>query len=378
MKCTSVFSKNIKAYQSGKTLIVNQGGTRSSKTYSIMQLLFLIALSSKKKLVISVCSYALPHLKLGSMRDLEEIIENYGLLVDQVKNITESTFHIGNSIIEFFGTDNLGKVHGPARDILFINECNYVKYDAFDQLAIRTKGAVFLDFNPTREFWYHTEVVGKIEYEFIQSTYKDNEFLTAAQIERIEAKKLNENWWRVYGLGELGRLEGAILQNWEFGQFDYSFPYGYGLDFGVKDPDAMVKVAVDRANLKLYWKEELYQNSMSTGQLGQAIRARDTGNKLIVADSAAARTILDLKGQGFNIKPVSKGLVNDDIKMLLDWQIIVDPESYNLQRELNSWVWLDKKGEIPIDADNHLIDAGRYYSRTVIKPIQKHHGHRAL
>jgi phage terminase large subunit len=378
MKCTSVFSKNIKAYQKGKTLIVNQGGTRSSKTYSIMQLLFLIALGSKKKLVISVCSYALPHLKLGSMRDLEEIIENYGMLVDSVKNITESTFHIGNSIIEFFGTDNLGKVHGPARDILFINECNYVKYDAFDQLAIRTKGCVFLDFNPTREFWYHNEVVGKLDYEFIQSTYLDNEFLTLAQIERIEAKKLNENWWRVYGLGELGRLEGAILQNWEFGEFDYTLPYGYGLDFGVKDPDALVRVAVDRMNKRIYWKEEMYQNSLSTNQLGTALKARVSDRKLIIADSQATRTILDLKGQGFNIKGVVKNPIVEDIKMLLDWQIIIDPESFNMQRELNNWVWLDKKGEIPIDLDNHLIDAARYYSQTVIKPIIKHKGHRAL
>jgi phage terminase large subunit len=376
MKCTSVFSRNIKAYKSGKTLIVNQGGTRSSKTYSIMQLLFLIALGSKKKLVISVCSYALPHLKLGSMRDLEEIIENYCIPIDSVKNISESTFHIGKSIIEFFGTDNLGKVHGPARDILFINECNYVKYDAFDHLAIRTKGCVFLDFNPTREFWYHTDVIGKIDYEFIQSTYKDNEFLTLAQIERIEAKKLNENWWRVYGLGELGRLEGAILQNWNFGDFDNTLPYGYGLDFGVKDPDAMVKVAIDKAKKVLYWKEELYQNSLSTGQLTEAIKSRGVANKLIIADSAATRTILDLKGQGLNIKPVSKGLVNDDIKMLLDWNIIIDNDSFNLQRELNNWVWLDKKGEIPLDAENHLIDAARYYSRTVIKPIISRPQHR--
>lgn len=289
------------------------------------------------------------------MRDLEEIIENYGMLVDQVKNITESTFHIGNSIIEFFGTDNLGKVHGPARDILFINECNYVKYDAFDQLAIRTKGCVFLDFNPTREFWYHTEIVGKIPYEFVQSTYLDNEFLTAAQIERIEAKKNNENWWRVYGLGELGRLEGAILQNWEFGDFDYTLPYGYGLDFGVKDPDALVRVAVDKANKRIYWREEMYQNNLSTIQLGAMIKSRVIGNKLIVADSQATRTILDLKGQGVNIRPVKKNPIVEDIKMLLDWQIIVDPESFNLQKELNNWIWLDKKGEIPLDADNHCF-----------------------
>lgn len=378
MKCTTVFSKNIKAYKSGATLIVNQGGTRSSKTYSIMQLLFLIALGSPKKLVISVCSYALPHLKLGAMRDLEQIIEDYGMNVDQVKNISESTFYIGNSIIEFFGTDNLGKVHGPARDILFINECNYIKYSAFDHLAIRTKGTVFIDFNPTSEFWYHTEIIGKQPYEFIQSTYLDNEFLTAAQIERIEAKKNNEQWWRVYGLGELGRLEGAILQNWEFGSFEYSLPYGYGLDFGVKDPDAMVRVAVDKANNRLYWKEEIYQNGLSTIELGDIIKARGVGNKLIVADSAASRTILDLKGQSLNIKPVSKGKVNDDIKMLLEWDIIIDPDSFNLQKELNSWVWLDKKGEIPIDESNHLIDAARYYSRTVIKPIIERPTHKAI
>lgn len=378
MQTTSVFSKNIKAYNEGANLIVNQGGTRSSKTYSILQLLFIIAMYSKKPLIISVVSYALPHLKLGAMRDFENILIREGIIISDVKNISESFFKIGKSIIEFFGTENMGKVHGPARDILFINEANYVKYDIYDQLAIRTTGTVFIDYNPTRAFWYHDEVQNKVQHSFIQSTYKENEFLTLAQIERIEAKKDNAIWWDVYGLGNLGRLEGAILQNWEFGEFDNTLPYGFGLDFGVKDPDAMVKAAVDKANMKLYWKEEIYQNSMSTDQLYSLIKTRGVGEKLIIAESASPRTILDLKGKGLNIKPVVKGIVNDDIKMLLDFKIIVDPESFNLQKELNSWVWLDKKGDIPLDADNHLIDAGRYYSRTIIKPFVKQQRHKAL
>ena len=152
-KATSVFEKNIRAYMSGATLIINQGGTRSSKSYSIMQLLFLIAYKSKNRLIISVCSYALPHLKLGVMRDFDNILMSYGINVGSIKNITESTYKIGNSLIEFFGVDNLGKVHGPARDILFLNECNYVKHEIFEQLAIRTRSTIFLDYNPSREFW---------------------------------------------------------------------------------------------------------------------------------------------------------------------------------------------------------------------------------
>lgn len=370
MNLTSVFSKNAKHYKNGVSLIVNQGGTRSSKTYSILQLLAIIAVGSKKKLIISVCSYALPHLKLGAMRDFEGILESIGINVSDVKNISDSTYYIGKSIVEFFGTDNLGKVHGPARDILFINECNFVKYQVYDQLSIRTRGAIFIDFNPTREFWYHTEIQGKIKHELIKSTYLDNEFLTLEQIERIEAKKASENWWRVYGLGELGRLEGAILTNWIYGKFDESLPCAYGLDFGSRDPDAMVKVAVDNSKKLIYVKEEVYQNSLSTNQLAELIKAK-VNNELIIADSAATRTIQDLQGKGINIKAVEKGKIIDDIKMLHDWTLIIDESSSNLVRELNSWVWLDKKGEIPCDFENHLIDAMRYICKTIIKPFKK-------
>ena len=137
----------------------------------------------------------------------------------------------------------------------------------------------------------------------------------------------------------------------------------------------MVKVAVDRYKKLIYWKEEIYNNGLSTKQLGDIIKSRGVNDKLIVADSASPRTIQDLKSQGLNVKPVVKGLILDDIKLLWDYTIIIDPDSVNLQKNLNNWIWLDKKGEIPIDIDDDLIDAGRYATRTLIKPVIEH-GHR--
>lgn len=371
MLTTSIFSKNIEAYVKGSGLIVNQGGTRSSKTYSIMQLLMEIAIRSKKKLIISVVSQHLPHLKLGVMRDFDNILISRGIIPDTIKNKSENFYKVGKCIIEFFGVDNLGKVHGPARDILFVNEANYIKETIFDQLAIRTKGAIFIDFNPTREFWFHTSVLGKREFAYIKSTYLDNEFLTADQIRRIEEKRQNKEWWKVYGEGELGQLEGAIFTNWIEGEFDETLPSIYCLDFGSRDPDAMVRLAVDHKNKKIYAEQVIYKNGLSTAELFSLIKSANVGSKLIVADSAATRTILDLKRQGLNIVPAVKRKIVEDIKVISGYQIIVTPESYDIARELNSWVWLDKKGEVPLDADNHTIDPIRYGFNYLQIPIRR-------
>ena len=372
MELSKVFDKNIDAYLDGAPTIINQGGTRSSKSYSIMQLLFLIAFKSKKKMIISIVSRALPHLKLGVMRDFEEILEDYGILPELVKNETNSFFKIGKSIIEFFGADSVDKVHGPARDILYVNEANFIKYDIFDQLAIRTKGAVFLDFNPTSRFWVHDEIIPKHKHALIKSTYLDNDFLTLEQIERIEAKKNNVNWWKVYGLGEIGILEDAVFQNWKYGEFDESLNSMYGLDFGVNDPDAMVRVAIDRKSKLIYVDEAIYQNGLSTGILMALVENATIQNNLIIADSSGKRTIMDMQKAGINIKAVKKyaGSILDGIRLISDYQLIITNKSYNLARELMAYRWIDKKGGVPLDADNHLIDAMRYAVQTMISPIK--------
>lgn len=376
MKTTNVFQRNLEAYlryKGSQTIIANQGGQGSSKTISILQLLKTIAETSKSKKRITIASYALPHLKGGAMQDFDDILYRDGINPNDVRNRSEQKYFLGNSEITFVGIEgNEAKATGPRRDILYVNEANKrIAYKVFELMNARTRLATFIDFNPSAEFWFHTDVIPNFDHELIKSTFIDNPYLPQRERENILSKKDKpgfENWWKVYGLGELGQLEGAILKNWKFGTFNDNLPYGYGLDFGVKHPDAMVKVAVDKSNKKIYWHQEIYESDLSTKLLESKIRARGVGNKLIVADNSALRTIKDLKSRGFNIIPTIKNKIVDDIKALMEYEIIVTPESLGLEKELNGWIWLDKKGEIPIDEGDDLIDAGRYKSMHVIKP----------
>lgn len=360
-KVTSVFKKNILAYKAGIKLIINQGGTRSSKSWSILQLLYLIADSSKEKLIISIVSRALPHLKMGVMRDFDNILISAGIIPDKVKNISNNFYTIGNCIIEFFGADQLDKVHGPGRDILFINEANFLKQDVYDHLAIRTTGVIFIDFNPTQQFWVHDQVMPTSKHILIKSTYLDNEFLPKIQIQRIEAKKFNFNWWQVYGLGEVGRLEGAIFSNWEYGEFDTHIKPIFGLDFGYfPDPDALVKVAINEKIKTIYIKECFYNNSQGTEELTGEIKKHCQRNDLIISD-IQKRTIHDIKRLGYNIRQVRKTkTVSDWLRSMQDYKIIITPDSKNAEKELLNYIWSDKKAGIPLDGYNHILDAARY------------------
>jgi phage terminase large subunit len=359
-RTTTVFKYNQKAYLQGKDLIINQGGSRSSKTISILQLLFLIAVLSPKPLVISVVSRALPHLRLGAMRDFDNIIQSYGMSLN-VKNRTESYYKIGHSIIEFFGADQIDKVHGPSRDILFINEANFVKFEVFDMLNVRTNGTVFVDFNPTRRFWVH-DFIGKEGVVFLKSTYKDNELLPAKIKERIEAKKDNPSWWRVYGEGEIGIAEGSIFTNWKYGEFPAG-KYGFGLDYGFyPDPDALVKVCIDEIGKKMYLKECIYTNFNGTEELREKMLDFVGINDVVVAECATPRTNYDLKKTFHGIKPVSKTkTIGEWLRVMQDYEIIITPDSYNIEMELSNYVWSDKRNGVPMDGFNHSIDAARYY-----------------
>ena len=366
---TNVFDRNLDAYESGAHLIINQGGQGSSKTYSILQLLYLIAQKDRKR--ITVASYALPHLKQGAMADFDKILESFNQNPAALKNISESTYYIGRSSIEFFGVEgNIAKAHGPRRDILFINECNRkITYEVYDMLATRTQGAVFLDFNPDQEFWLHEKVIPDFDHVLIKSTYLDNlDYLPKKELDNILSKKDklgHENWWKVYGLGELGKLEGAIFMNWRYlkeGEiFDPSFPYAFGLDFGFNDPDALIKVAIDNKHKIIYAEEKIYKEGNSFESLRTLIGEHCNRNDAITADCADARMISELK-RYFNITPVNKKTwtVSEALKMMQDYEIIIPEESTHLAKELSNYMWNDKKAGIPIDGFNHLIDGMRY------------------
>jgi phage terminase large subunit len=372
-KLTKVYAQINDAWLEKNDLIVCCGGTGSSKTWSILQLLYFIAKFFDKERIITICSYALPHLKTGAIRDFDLILQSFGENSDLLKNKTDNYYTINKSIVEFFGIEgNLAKVHGPRRDILFVNEANHkITWDVFDQLYTRTRECTFIDFNPTQEFWYHEKIQNKFKHKFIHSTFRDNIYLSENELRRIMDKKDKvgfENWWKVYGEGQLGRLEGAVFPNWELGVWDESLPFGYGLDFGFyPDPDAMTREAIDHKRMIIYIEECIYKTSNKVQDLKLQIGNFCKNEHLIMADCADPRMIAELSLL-FNIRPVSKvGTVSEWLRLMQDYRIVVCGDSPNLIKEMNNYIWNDQKAGIPIDAFNHLIDAGRYYFMSQVK-----------
>lgn len=384
MKCTSVFSRNIALYNQPDEevrVVCNKGGTRSSKTWSLLQLLYLIALYSKTPLLISVVSESLPHLKKGCIRDFETMLKNEGLWNQEYWNATDKIYKVGLSKIEFFSADSAGKVHGPARDILFMNECNNIPFETYRQLAIRTRRKIFLDYNPCSEFWVDEEILTKETTRLIHSTYKDNEFLTAAQIAEIESNKHDKNWWDVYGLGITGSKEGLIIQNYAICR-DLPEEYKqkwFGLDFGfTNDPTAIVEVRL--AHGELWVHEHVYEKGLENPQIAKLIKGIGcTKTSSIVAESAEPKSISEINSFGLNLEPVQKGSdsLNVGIDILRRYKINITKESTNVIKEVRNYKWkVDKNGKpmnVPIDLWNHSIDALRYVAlnKLQLKPKQR-------
>jgi len=368
MKMTSVFNKNIIEYNKGTRIISNKGGTRSSKTWSLLQLLYMIALKSKKPILISIVSESMPHLKRGCIRDFKDMLDEESLWDDNNWNATDKIYKINLSTIEFFSADSSGKVRGPARDILFVNECNNINYETIRQLMVRTRKTVFFDYNPCEEFWMEDNILNRESgFQLIHSTYKDNEFLTREQIEEIEANKHDADWWNVFGLGITGNREGLCIKNWV--QID-SMPENYkkrwiGLDFGYSnDPTAIVDMRL--ANGELWIDELCYKRGMLNKDIFDFINDTEISGILIVADSAEPKSIAELRRYGLTIEAALKGSdsVSIGISTLNRYKINVTKKSLNTIKELRNYKWQqDDNGKFlnkPIDKFNHSIDAARY------------------
>jgi phage terminase large subunit len=342
------------------------GGTSASKTISILLYLIAKAQSTRGKL-ISVVSETMPHIKKGAERDFKNIMQLHGYWKDTQWNATDHiyTFETG-SRIEFFSADQPDKCRGTRRDILFINEANNVDYNAYDQLEIRTNDEVWLDWNPTNEFWYYTEVQpNRDDVEFITLTYKDNEALAPSIIKSIESHKNNKNWWKIFGLGELGEAEGKIYRDW---QTIDEIPHEarlerYGLDFGYSnDPTSLVAIYAYNGGYILH--EELYQKGMSNKQISDVLNNRSKA--IVVADSAEPKSIDEIKSYGVMIIPCQKGpgSINQGIQYVQDQRISVTKSSLNLIREYRNYLWkTDRDGKIlniPDAGFDHCMDAVRY------------------
>ena len=361
---TEIFNKN----RDAKTrYIFNPGGTRSSKTHSLLQLFYAKASNDPKFNIYSIVSETMPHLRKGAMRDFFMFLSENDLYDERNHNKSDNIYKIGNSIIEFFSVDTASKIHGPERDYLLVNELNNIDYDTFFHLAQRTRKQIYADWNPTSEFFVYPEFIFNSQYKdditVIHSTIKDNPFVSEAIKKDVYRRaERDENYKRVYLLGEIGQPEGLIYPNWKYGEFNDALPHQFGLDFGFNpDPDAMVKVAIDEKRKLIYLHECFYERDQLLQDLKNNISKHANINDLIIADSASPRLIAELKIK-HNIKGVIKkaGSVNEGIRLMQDYDLIITKESINLVKELRNYVWSDKKAGIPIDDWNHLLDPARY------------------
>ena len=354
-----------------KRIKIVQGGTSASKTYSILAVLIDKALR-KDGLEISIVAESIPHLRRGAMRDFVKILKWTNRFYDQQLNKSLLTYHFKNgSVVEFFSADDASKLRGARRDILYINECNNVTFESYNELAIRTKKEVFLDFNPANEFWVHKELKDEPDSDFIILTYKDNEALDESivtQIEKNRDKAVTSsywaNWWRVYGLGQVGSLEGVVFNNWK--EID-TIPkeaklIGIGLDFGyTNDPTAAIEIY--NYNGTRIVNELVYRTGMVNSDIAKILPS----SVVIYADSSEPKSIEEIRRQGKTIKGVTKGAdsINYGIDVMQRQEYLVTKSSTNLIKELRSYCWdTDKQGQRmrrPIDHYNHAIDALRYH-----------------
>ena len=354
-----------------KRIKIVQGGTSAGKTYGILPILIDRAAKTPNT-EISVVSESIPHLRRGALRDFLKIMKSINRYVDDRYNKTLLKYEFANgSFIEFFSADDSSKLRGGRRSILYINECNSVSFESYNELSIRTKDEVFLDYNPTAEFWVQTELEGQEDAEKIILTYKDNEALDKGIIDQIEknikkAETSNywRNWVRVYVDGEMGQLEGVVFSNWK--PID-TIPnearlIGIGVDFGyTNDPTSIIEVY--KMNETRILNEVTYQTGLLNSDIAK-ILPRDVP---VYADSAEPKSIADIQRYGITIKGVTKGRdsINYGIDVMQRENYLVTSQSTNLIKELRSYCWdTDKTGKRlnkPIDNFNHAIDAVRYH-----------------
>ena len=357
-----------------KKIRIVQGGTSASKTISILLYLIAMAQTDKKKTLTSIVAESTPHLKRGALRDFKNIMMEHNYWKDNLWNATDSiyTFETGSQI-EFFSADQPDKLRGARRDRCFMNEANNMELDTFDQLEVRTKEFIILDFNPTNEFWVYTEILpNRTDAELIILTYKDNEALSKEIVESIEQRKNRKQWWKVYGEGQLGEVEGRIYTGWL--QVDEIPPEARlerrGLDYGYSnDPTAIVDIY--KWNGAYIFDEIIYQKGLSNKQIADILLSQDNPKILVVPDSAEPKSNDELVMYGVPVLPANKGKgsVNFGIQILQSQKIFVTKRSRNIWREYNNYLWeTDKQGmmlNVPQGGFDHSLDAIRYGMETL-------------
>ena len=353
------------------------GGTAAGKTIGILLYLIDLAQSDEKPTLTSIVSESFPHLKRGVMRDFLNIMEECRRFKDERWNKTDYIYTFGTgSKIEFFSADQPGKVRGPRRQRLFLNEANNISHEVFDQLEVRTEEFIFIDYNPISEFWAYTELIGKRDdVDFITLTYKDNEALNEDIVRTIEQRKNKTGWWKIYGLGELGESEQKIYKGW---QIVDELPHEarlerYWLDFGYTNDETAIG-AIYYYNGGYILDEVCYQKELSNKQIADILK--NVKPALTIADSAEPKSIAEIKSYGVNILPCEKGpdSVRQGIQLVQEQQISVTKQSVNVIKEYHNYLWeTDRDGKvinIPQGIWDHHMSGIRYVFSSLV-PLKR-------
>lgn len=374
-----------------KKIKVIPGGTSAGKTYNILPILFSKC-ALEPNLSVSVVSETMPHLRRGAMRDFLKILKQTDRFHKQMWHGTNSIYTLpNNSSIEFFSADSDDRVRGPRRNILYVNEANLIRFDTFYQMLIRTNMEIWLDFNPTAEFWAHEELTDHPDAEWLTLTYKDNEALDESIVREIELNKVKayynpdlpvtelfeehniknhywHNWWIVYGLGMVGQVQETIYKNWEtIDEIPRGARYiGTGLDFGFSnDPTAVV-------DMYLYNGKKIFDEVVGGTGMGISETAKYLEGKYVIADRSAPLLIEELKQKGINIRAYDatdgKGAISYGISVLQEDEFLITKPSLNLIKEVRGYVWeKDNTGKLtgrPVQHNDHYLDAMRYIGST--------------
>ena len=363
---------------------VIQGGMSAGKTYAILTLLIGYAMSyPESKITVVGLSYA--HLKDGAMSDFKNVMKEANIWEPMRWNITDSQYTFPNSsVIQFRSVDKMG-ARGPRRDVLFVNEANGISYEVFKQMADRSRDFSIIDYNPSAEFWAHNELIKKQadKTSFMVLTFLDNEALSKQERANILENKPKDgeepsNWWIVYGLGQIGSLEGNIYKGWELADGEEQVADGarlvrYGLDFGFSNDETALVAIYDRGEKKLGLVEKIYKKGILPSQYGELLESAGIDpSVLIVADGARPEIIAEIKRAGFRCIAADKGAgsVLRGIERVSEYQVMYYGK--NLEREYLSYAWRKKKSgesiDEPQDGNDHLMDALRYGVDDISKP----------
>lgn len=372
---------NRKVHQSlitNKPIVVHQGGTSSGKTYGILQYLFHIGAQNPKE-IITVIAEDVPNLKSGAFRDAKDIWYQSDAIKQWYPyiNKTDRIFTcINGTLIEFKSFQDEYDSRSGKRDRAFFNEANAIKFGIFEQINLRTKKQTIIDFNPSSRFWAHDYLQGREDVEWVVTTFRDNRFISPQSVTKILSYEptpkniargtANEYRWRVYGMGEVGRLEGLVFPDFKVcSTFPKEYKWrGFGLDWGyANDPTALTELRL--AGGQLYVKQHIYEKGLTNQDIARRIKKLGIDEQ-IIADSSEPKSIEELKREGIWIAPAVKGAdsVMFGIQLMSDYTINVLASSKNLIEEFSSYIWQKNRdgqpSNKPIDDFNHGIDAIRY------------------